>query len=129
MRDITAELKELCLHGMAGAWEELTTHEGRQTDVRVQASRWLIEHLRQAEHAQRAFASAYHRMKAAKIPLHHDLAGFDFEASKVDKKLECRIIRLMVANANTGVERKTFRVTYWDFCFGFNRWPVTLMDP
>ena len=53
----------------------------------VQTSRWLIEHLLQAEHAQRAFASVRHQMKAAKFPLHRDLAGFDFEASKVDQKL------------------------------------------
>ena len=86
-RDIATELKELRLHGMAGAWDELTTKEGKSTDVGVQASRWLIEHLLQAEHAQRAFASVRHQMKAAKFPLHRDLAGFDFEASKVDQKL------------------------------------------
>ena len=28
MRDITTELKELRLHGMAGAWDDLTTQEG-----------------------------------------------------------------------------------------------------
>jgi DNA replication protein DnaC len=86
-RDITTELKELRLHGMAAAWEELTTHEGKKTDVGIQTSRWLIEHLLQAEHAQRAFASVRHQMKAAKFPLHRDLAGFDFEGTKVDKKL------------------------------------------
>jgi len=86
-RDIAKELKELRLHGMAGAWEELTTHEGKKTDVGIQTSRWLIEHLLQAEHAQRAFASVRHQMKSAKFPLHRDLAGFDFEGTKVDKKL------------------------------------------
>ena len=87
MRDITTELKELRLNGMAGAWEDLTIHEGKRTDVGIQTSRWLIEHLLQAEHAQRAFASVRHQMKAAKFPLHRDLAGFDFEGTKVDKKL------------------------------------------
>ena len=87
MRDITTEFKELRLNGMAGAWAELTTQEGRTNDVGVQTSRWLIEHLLQAEHAQRAFASVRHQMKAARFPLHRDLAGFDFEASTVDKKL------------------------------------------
>ena len=87
MRDITAELKELRLNGMAGAWAELTTQEGQSSDVGIQTSRWLIEHLLQAEHAQRAFASVRHQMKAAKFPLHRDLAGFDFEASTVDRKL------------------------------------------
>ena len=86
-RDISIELKELRLHGMAGAWDELTTQEGKPSDVGIQTSRWLIEHLLQAEHAQRAFASVRHQMKAAKFPLHRDLAGFDFEGVKVDKKL------------------------------------------
>ena len=85
--DIGIGLKELRLHGMAAAWDELTTHEGKPNDVGIQTSRWLIEHLLQAEHEQRAFASVRHQMKAAKFPLHRDLAGFDFEASKVDKKL------------------------------------------
>jgi len=43
-REISIELKELRLHGMAGAWDELTTKEGKSTDVGVQTSRWLIEH-------------------------------------------------------------------------------------
>ena len=86
-RDISTELKELRLHGMAGAWADLTTQEGVPTEVGVQTSRWLIEHLLQAEHTQRAMASVRHQMKAAKFPLHRDLAGFDFDASKVDKKL------------------------------------------
>jgi DNA replication protein DnaC len=85
--DISVELKELRLHGMAQAWDELTTKQGKSTDTGVQTSRWLIEHLLQAEHTQRAFASVRHQMKAAKFPLHRDLAGFDFEASKVDQKL------------------------------------------
>jgi DNA replication protein DnaC len=87
MRDITTEFKELRLHGMAGAWTDLTTQEGLPSDVGIQTSRWLIEHLLQAEHTQRAMASVRHQMKAAKFPLHRDLAGFDFEASKVDRKL------------------------------------------
>ena len=87
MRDITTELKELRLHGMAQAWDELTTTQGQSTDVGVQTSRWLIEHLLQAEHMQRALASVRHQMKAARFPLHRDLAGFDFEGTKVDKKL------------------------------------------
>ncbi len=87
MRNITTQLKELRLHGMAQAWDELTTTEGQATDVGVQTSRWLIEHLLQAEHMQRALASVRHQMKAARFPLHRDLAGFDFEGTKVDKKL------------------------------------------
>jgi DNA replication protein DnaC len=87
MREVAVELKELRLHGMAGAWNELTAQEGRETEAGVQTSRWLIEHLLQAEHTQRAMASVRHQMKAAKFPLHRDLAGFDFEGAKVDEKL------------------------------------------
>ena len=94
MRDITTELKELHLHGMAGAWADLTTQEGVPTDVGVQTSRWLIEHMLQAEHTQRAMASVRHQMKAAKFPLHRDLAGFDFEAAKVDQKLVSQLSTL-----------------------------------
>ena len=91
MRDVAAELKELRLHGMAGAWVDLTSQEGMppgmSADLGVRTSRWLIEHLLQAEHTQRAMASVRHQMKAAKFPLHRDLAGFDFEAAKVDQRL------------------------------------------
>jgi DNA replication protein DnaC len=91
MRDVATELKELRLHGMAGAWDELTSQDGTPSDVGMQSSRWLIEHLLQAEHTQRAMASVRHQMKAAKFPLHRDLAGFDFEASKVDQALVRRL--------------------------------------
>lgn len=97
-RDISTELKELRLHGMAGAWDELTTHEGKQNDVGVHSSRWLIEHLLQAEHEHRAFASVRHQMKAAKFPLHRDLAGFDFDGAKVDKKLVSQLSTLEFAD-------------------------------
>ncbi|MCK9216072.1 MAG: ATP-binding protein [Rhodoferax sp.] len=110
MRDITTELKELRLHGMAGAWNDLTTHEGKPTDVGVQTSRWLIEHLLQAEHAQRAFASVRHQMKAAKFPLHRDPAGFDFEASKVDQKL---VKQLATAIGVAGIAAKGKRVRFY----------------
>ena len=61
MREIGTELKALKLYGMASAWGELSTSGN---DVGIQSSRWLIEHLLQAEHEQRAFASVRHQMKA-----------------------------------------------------------------
>lgn len=84
MRDVTAELKELRLYGMAMAWEEIL---GQGKSAGVDASRWLIEHLLQAEHTDRAMRSVRHQMFAARFPVHRDLAGFDFEASKVDQQL------------------------------------------
>ena len=86
-REISIELKALRLSGMADAWDELAAQDGQSSNAGVQTSRWLIEHLLQAEHTQRAMAAVRHQMKAAKFPLHRDLAGFDFEACKVEQKL------------------------------------------
>jgi DNA replication protein DnaC len=83
MREIAAELKELRLYGMAGAWVDLT---GQGTSA-TESSRWLIEHLLQAEHTDRAMRSIGYQLKSARFPVHRDLAGFDFGQSKVDERL------------------------------------------
>jgi DNA replication protein DnaC len=51
----------------------------------METSRWLIEHLLQSEHTDRAMRSISYQMHAARFPVHRDLAGFDFEQSKVDR--------------------------------------------
>ena len=84
MRDVAAELKELRLYGMAGAWEEVAA-DGN--GVGVQTSRWLIEHLLQAEHADLHVRSVRYQLHSAKFPVHRDLAGFDFTQSRVDRGL------------------------------------------
>ena len=83
-RDVTVELKQLRLHGMAGAWADLVE---QGTNAGLDSSRWLVEHLLQAEGTDRAMRSVSHQMHAAKFPVHRDLAGFDFEVSPVDRKL------------------------------------------
>ncbi|MFA7282668.1 MAG: IS21-like element helper ATPase IstB [Sterolibacterium sp.] len=83
MRDVTAELKELRLHGMASAWADLMA----QGTSATASSKWLVEHLLQQEHGDRAMRSVSHQMKMAKFPVHRDLAGFDFEASSADQHL------------------------------------------
>jgi len=83
MRDITDELKELRLHGMAGAWDDLVA----QGENAVASSKWLIEHLLRAEHTDRAMRSVRHQMNAAKFPVYRDLADFDFTVSRVDQAL------------------------------------------
>ena len=82
-RDVTTELKDLRLHGMTLAWTDLLA----QGESSVAASKWLIEHLLQAEHTDRAMRSINHQMKAARFPIHRDLAGFDFKSAKVDESL------------------------------------------
>lgn len=81
--DITKDLKALRLHGMAGVWIDLEA----QGETMTAASRLLIEHLLDAEHTDRAMRSVSHQLKVARLPIHRDLAGFDFEASKVDYSL------------------------------------------
>ena len=83
MRELMSEFKELRLHGMAGAWEELAANGG----TGIETSRWLIEHLLQAEHTDRVMRSISYQMHAARFPVHRDLAGFDFAQAKVDEKL------------------------------------------
>jgi DNA replication protein DnaC len=83
-RDIQAELKGLRLSGMAMAWADLVEQGGH---AELQASRWLIEHLLQAEEVNRHMRSIAHQTKAARFPVHRDLAGFNFEASQVDRAL------------------------------------------
>ena len=84
MRELDKELKELRLYGMAGAWEDLVKQGGQAA---LESSRWLLEHLLQAEVTDRAMRSVSYQMHTAKFPVHRDLAGFDFECSPVDKKL------------------------------------------
>ena len=84
MRDIAAELKSLRLYGMASAWEEISA---RGDSAALQSSRWLIEHLLEAEDIDRHARSIKYQMHSAKFPIHRDLAGFDFEQSKVERDL------------------------------------------
>ena len=82
--DVQAQLKALRLNGMATAWADLTEQGG---DTTLAASRWLVEHLLQAEDADRAMRSIAHQMKSARFPMHRDLAGIDFAVSQVDQQL------------------------------------------
>lgn len=103
MDAIGTQLKELRLSGMAAAWDALMQQEGGSHDAGGQTLRWLMEHLLQAEHVQRALASVRHQMNAAKFPLHRDLAGFIFEGTKVDKKLVQQLSTLDFTNAAQNV--------------------------
>ncbi len=96
MRDVAAELKALRLHGMVSAWEEII---GQGTQSAVDSSRWLIEHLLESEHTDRAMRSIRYQMHTAKFPVHRDLAGFDFERSKVDRSLITELAHLSFTEA------------------------------
>jgi len=88
MRELAVELKQLRMHGMASAWADLVEQGGGGSGgAALESSRWLLEHLLQAETTDRAMRSVSYQMHTAKFPVHRDLAGFDFAVSPVDRKL------------------------------------------
>ena len=95
-RDLTVELKQLRLHGMAGAWADLVE---QGANAALDTSCWLLEHLLAAEGTDRAMRSVSHQMHVAKFPVHRDLAGFDFEVSSVDRKLVHQLADLSFTEA------------------------------
>lgn len=83
MADLLANLKALRLYGMASCYADwieqgstggLTTYES------------LLTHLVQAESTDRALRSIRYQMHSARFPIHRDLAGFNFDQSKVDRR-------------------------------------------
>jgi DNA replication protein DnaC len=46
----------------------------------------MIEHLLAAEQTDRGLRSIRYQLSTARFPVHRDLAGFDFEQSKVDRR-------------------------------------------
>lgn len=96
MRELIAELKQLRLHGMAAAWSDLVAQGG---NAAVDSSRWLLEHLLQAETGDRAMRSVRYQMTTAKFPVHRDLAGFDFDISPVDRKLVMQLADMAFTEA------------------------------
>ena len=98
-RDVSTELKDLRLHGMVSAWTDLIA----QGQEQVASCKWLIEHLLQAEHTDRAMRSITHQMKVAKFPIHRDLAGFDLASSAVDEAQLNRLATLEFADTAQNV--------------------------
>lgn len=84
MRDVITDLKSLRLHGMAQAWADLNAQGTLES---VESSRWVLEHLLQAENTDRGLRSIRYQLSVAKFPIHRDLASFDFDASKVERDL------------------------------------------
>ena len=96
MRNVCDELKALRLHGMVDAWSDIMASGTLAT---VESSRWLIEHLLEAEHTDRAMRSMRYQIQAAKFPVHRDLAGFVFDHAKVDRSLIMELADLSFTDA------------------------------
>ena len=63
-RNVQSELKALRLNGMASAWADLVEQDGGST---IQSSRWLIEHLLQAEDVDRHMRSIAHQTPRVRL--------------------------------------------------------------
>ena len=83
MADLIADLKRLRLYGMASCYAECI-EQGSTNGLTTYES--LLAHLVQAESTDRAMRSIRYQMHVARFPIHRDLAGFDFEQSKVDRR-------------------------------------------
>ena len=83
MSDLITELKQLRLYGMASSYAEvLQNSAGGGTEQ----AEWLLRHLITAEQTDRGLRSIRYQMHVAKFPMHRDLAGFEFDRSKVDRQ-------------------------------------------
>lgn len=83
MSDLISELKQLRLYGMASSYAEvLQNSAGGGTEQ----AEWLLRHLITAEQTDRGLRSIRYQMHVAKFPVHRDLAGFEFDRSKVDRQ-------------------------------------------
>ena len=83
MTDLIANLKALRLYGMASCYADWV-EQGSTGGLTTYES--LLTHLVQAESTDRALRSIRYQMHSARFPIHRDLAGFDFDQSKVDRR-------------------------------------------
>ena len=84
---------------MAQCWAELSS-EGT---VSLPSCEGLIRSLLEAETTDRGIRSIRYQMNAAKFPIHRDLAGFEFEASPVDRELIGQLSELSFTEAAQNV--------------------------
>ena len=81
------------------AWSVAGPDSWPREPAAVDSSRWLIEHLLDEEQTDRAMRSTSYQMHAARFPVHRDLAGFDFEQSKVERGLITELADLAFTEA------------------------------
>lgn len=80
---IVIMLKQLKMFGMAQAVTELA----EQGSPAFEAAHPILAQLLKAESAEREVRSIAYQLKAAKLPVYRDLAGFDFAHSEVNEAL------------------------------------------
>ncbi|TDR38420.1 DNA replication protein DnaC [Tahibacter aquaticus] len=83
MTDLVTELKALRLYGMASGYAEL---QHQSPASHLQMTDTLLRSLLHAERTDRGLRSIRYQMQAARFPVHRDLAGFEFDQSKVERR-------------------------------------------
>jgi DNA replication protein DnaC len=83
MAELMTDLKALRLYGMAACYADWV-EQGSTGGLTSYES--LLTHLVQAETTDRALRSIRYQMHTARFPIHRDLAGFDFDQSKIDRR-------------------------------------------
>ena len=78
--EIVSSLKQLKMHGMAAAFEDLLSH-----GTAPKTPEDLFTQLLQAEMSERDVRSIAYQMKTARFPAYRDFTGFDFSQSSVDE--------------------------------------------
>ena len=106
--DRIAQLKSLQLYGMAAAWSELHAEKLRQPPA---PEAWLAR-LIEAEQQDRQTRSLRYQLKAAKFPIHRDLATFDWAEtplpqSQIEQLASCSFMEtahnlILVGGTGTG---------------------------
>lgn len=106
--DRVAQLKSLQLYGMTAAWSELHAEKPRQPPA---PEAWLAR-LIEAEQQDRQTRSLRYQLKAAKFPIHRDLAAFDWSEtplpqSQIEQLARCSFMEtahnlILVGGTGTG---------------------------
>jgi DNA replication protein DnaC len=81
LTELIAPLKALHLYGMAQGLSELVAEQDRQPAV---PEHWL-QRLIKAEQTERQVRTLRYQLKAARFPIHRDLASFDFTESPLSE--------------------------------------------
>lgn len=82
MADLIADFKRLRLYGMAACYADAL----EQGQPAIQTATALLTQLVEAEATDRATRSIRYQMHVARFPVHRDLAGFDFDQARVDRR-------------------------------------------
>lgn len=77
LTELIASLKALHLYGMAQGLSELLAEQDRQPS----SPEYWLKHLIEAQQTERQVRTLRYQLRAARFPMHRDLASFDFAES------------------------------------------------